>query len=61
MDLLIGMFLILVGGVIYFIPSIISKRNYYSNFGDVFLLNLFLGWTIAGWIVALMWSLERKK
>ena len=39
---------------VYFLPSFcaIGKRNA----GAIFLLNLFLGWTFLGWVVALVWS-----
>jgi len=61
MNLLIGLSVILVGGVIYFIPSIIAKNNYNTKFNSIFLINFFLGWTIVGWVVALMMSLEKNK
>ncbi|TFF33232.1 superinfection immunity protein [Mucilaginibacter psychrotolerans] len=51
---------ILIGGVIsffiYFLPSILGRRKH--NFTAIFLLNLFLGWTAVGWIVALIWALS---
>jgi len=31
-----------------------SKRN----LGSIFLLNLFLGWTMVGWVVALVWAVK---
>lgn len=39
---------------IYFIPSIcaIGRKNQYA----IFVLNLFLGWTVLGWIIALVWA-----
>ena len=45
-----------VGAFFYFIPSIVAfKRNHSSKVG-ILLLNIFLGWTFLGWIVALIWS-----
>ena len=40
---------------IYFLPTIVgwSKRNA----GAIFVLNLLLGWTFVGWVVALVWAL----
>ncbi len=46
---------------LYFIPAIVAfiKKHPYSN--GVFLLNLFLGWTVLGWVGALIWSVCVKK
>jgi len=43
--------------IFYWLPTIVAiVRQAHSALG-VFLLNLFLGWTVIGWIVALIWSL----
>ncbi|HWU26868.1 MAG TPA: superinfection immunity protein [Rhizomicrobium sp.] len=43
--------------IFYWLPTIIAiVRQAHSALG-VFLLNLFLGWTVLGWILALIWSL----
>jgi Superinfection immunity protein len=39
----------------YFLPSIVGHNK--RNFGAIFVLNFLLGWTIVGWIVALVWAL----
>ncbi|MDO8965073.1 superinfection immunity protein [Algoriphagus sp.] len=41
-----------------FIPSFISTKKTFFN--QIFVLNLFLGWTIIGWIIALIWSLKNE-
>jgi hypothetical protein len=41
-------------GLLYFLPSIIAHRKH--AFTGVFLFNLFLGWTVIGWFVALLWA-----
>lgn len=40
----------------YFLPWIIAALRRHHNQGAIFVLNLLLGWTILGWIVALVWS-----
>lgn len=52
MDLLAT--LILVGSLnaLYFLPSIIARKN--TNDFKVMLVNLFFGWTFIGWIIALV-------
>lgn len=39
---------------IYFLPTVIGRRK--RNVTAIFVLNLFLGWSIIGWIVALVWA-----
>ena len=38
---------------LYFIPSIVGGVRKVPNIGSVVVLNLFLGWTLVGWVVAL--------
>jgi hypothetical protein len=52
----LGLFLILVGGVLYFWPTIGAYRRGHNNVGAIFALNLLLGWTFIGWIIALIWG-----
>ncbi|MFV8333671.1 superinfection immunity protein [Flavobacterium sp. XS1P32] len=52
----IGIILILA---LYFLPSIIGYSH--RNFGSIFLLNLLLGWTVIGWIVAIIWAVSNDK
>jgi len=44
------------GTVMYFLPSIIALARSKRDLLAIFLLNLFLGWTVIGWIVALVWA-----
>jgi T4 superinfection immunity protein len=38
---------------LYFAPSIVAGRRRVPSVGSVLIINLFLGWTLVGWIVAL--------
>ena len=40
--------------LLYFLPSIVGHEK--RSFTGIFLVNLFLGWTFIGWIVALVWA-----
>jgi len=40
----------------YFLPSIIALARGKRDLLAIFLLNLFLGWSVIGWIVALVWA-----
>ncbi|MFW6246950.1 MAG: superinfection immunity protein [bacterium] len=49
--------LFIISLLIYFIPSflVLSKK---SKRGDaIVVLNLFLGWTLLGWVGALIWAM----
>ncbi len=37
----------------YWTPSLVAGIRHVPNFGSVTVINLFLGWTVIGWIVAL--------
>lgn len=41
----------------YFLPTGIAIRRDKANLGAIFALNLLTGWTIVGWIIALVWAL----
>lgn len=48
--------LIIIIALVYFIPSIIG---YFKKHGaGILLLNLFLGWTLIGWVAALIWAVS---
>jgi hypothetical protein len=47
-----------LGFVFYFLPSIIALARSKRNILSIFLLNLFLGWTFIGWVVALVWAVK---
>ena len=49
-----AMLFLLLLGFMYFLPTIIGRNK--SDAGAIFLVNLFLGWTVAGWIVAFIWA-----
>jgi hypothetical protein len=40
----------------YFLPTFVAYRREHNNALAIFMLDLFLGWTFVGWVVALTWS-----
>lgn len=46
----------LVGVIIYFLPAFNAYSKKHRSRSGILALNLFLGWTVLGWIVALAWS-----
>jgi len=46
------------GFVMYFLPSIIALGRNKRDITAIMLLNFFLGWTMIGWVVALVWAVK---
>jgi hypothetical protein len=46
------------GFVMYFLPSIIALARSKRDITAILLLNLFLGWSVIGWVVALVWAVK---
>lgn len=73
---LIGLALTLLGGpfialggtcivaaciVVYFLPAIVAARLKHNNLFGVSVLNVFLGWTLVGWVVAVVWAFAKPQ
>lgn len=56
MDIIIGIIGFIIGVLIYFIPSFVAFRRKHKNRTAILILNIFLGWSLIGWVVALVWS-----
>jgi hypothetical protein len=46
------------GFLFYFLPSIIAAARSKQDLVSILVLNLLLGWTAVGWVVALVWALK---
>lgn len=44
--------------VMYFLPTIIAFARSKRDTMAILVLNFFLGWTMIGWVVALVWALK---
>lgn len=54
---LLGLFVFFVFCVgIYLFPSVVALIRKKANAPAIFVLNIFLGWTFAGWLIALVWA-----
>ena len=38
--------------LLYFLPTMVAFNRHHHQRGAIFVLNVFLGWTFLGWIVA---------
>ncbi len=50
-----GITLLFLGvlAALYFIPTIVAGHRHVTNVGSIAVINVFLGWTFIGWVVAL--------
>ena len=56
MEAALGMTLLVSGLIIYFVPTIVAMMANRTNTTAICLLNIFLGWTLIGWVGALVWA-----
>lgn len=56
MDAVLGAIVAVVTIIIYFVPTIVAATNRQRNVSAILILNLFLGWTFLGWVIALVWA-----
>ena len=53
------LFLIFISLALYMLPTAVAHKK--PQFGSVFALNFFLGWTFVGWVIALAWALKNPE
>ena len=53
----LGTFIVLL--LIYFVPTMVAGNK--KNSMGVYILNIFLGWTFIGWVIALVWAVTLEK
>lgn len=50
----------IIGFMLYFLPTMIAIARKHRDRLVIFILNFFLGWSIFGWIIALILALSKK-
>jgi hypothetical protein len=53
--------LITLLSIFYLLPFAIAFNRKRANTGAIFALNLFLGWSLIGWVIALVWALKEER
>jgi len=51
-----AIFFMIFAVAIYFLPALIAANRDHKNSTSITVLNLFLGWTLIGWVAALVWA-----
>lgn len=62
-NILIGLVMIAAGIIcllLYFLPAVIAFNRVHEYRWPIFAINLFVGWSFIGWIVALVWAVMPK-
>jgi hypothetical protein len=50
---------IAIGVFLYFSPVIVASSRGHHNSAAILVVNMFLGWTFLGWVIALAWALTK--
>lgn len=51
---------LIVGAVLWLVPTYIAYRGKHPQRLAIMLLNVLLGWTLIGWVGALVWSVTKS-
>ena len=54
LELLLMLPVMLVGLAVYFLPTILAVARHHPNTLLIFLIDFLLGWTVVGWVIALI-------
>ncbi|HVW96510.1 MAG TPA: superinfection immunity protein [Mucilaginibacter sp.] len=57
-SLLSSFMFLLLGACLYMLPTILARGK--KNILSIAALNFFLGWTLLGWVGALIWALYKE-
>jgi hypothetical protein len=49
-----------VGALLYLVPWVVARRRHVYAQAGIIVLNLLLGWTVLGWVGALIWALSAE-
>ena len=60
LSILFILLLICIPILLYFIPYLVAYNKKHINTNAILILNIFLGWTLIGWVVALIWSVKKE-
>ena len=58
---IVYLFVFIIGALIFFIPTFISRSRNHENKGWVLLLNILIGLSGIGWIAVLLWAALGQK
>jgi hypothetical protein len=53
------MFFLIFSILLYFLPALIGRHK--TDAMGIFIVNLLFGWTVIGWIIALIWACAAER
>ncbi len=56
----LGVIIIILLIFVYFLPALVANGGNHSKALAITLLNIFLGWTLLGWVIALIWAVSEE-
>ena len=56
LEVLPGILILVLAACLYLLPAIEAKRRNHPQGYAIAILNVFLGWTFLGWVIALVWA-----
>lgn len=60
MDAIAGLLFLFTLFALYMLPGMVASARHHANVNAIVALNLLLGWTFIGWVVALVWALTAQ-
>src|SRR5262249_25981107 len=57
----VGLLLLAALAELYLTPYLVARLRRKTNTDTIFMVNVFLGWTLVGWIVALVWAVRHDQ
>jgi hypothetical protein len=58
---LAGYLITLFSIILYFFPTYTAWRKKHNNLEAISIINIFLGWTLIGWVFALVWAVKKQE
>lgn len=55
------MLVVVAATLVYLLPGAIAAKRNHRQFNAIFALNILLGWTFIGWVIALVWALMQER
>ena len=57
---MLGLMILMILLIIYFLPALIACAHLHTKTASITIINIFLGWTLLGWVLALSWAFSEK-
>jgi len=61
LPVLLFLFLSAISLAIYFLPTWIALLRHHINSLAIFIVNFLTGWSLIGWVIALVWAVKKKE